>query len=107
MNKQSRKGILMIIGGLALGIGYYLYVLHEISSKAATIRVSLMLPAVALLLVAVGVMQLLIGDKTTELMSFNTKNLSKRDILIASIVGLAAIAVAVGVTLFLNAHGYR
>jgi hypothetical protein len=35
MNRERRKGLLMVIGGLILGGGYHLYVLREIESRPA------------------------------------------------------------------------
>ena len=108
MSEKTPRGIPMMLVGIAIGVGYYLYLLHEMSGKPQEIRVSLMLPFLSLLLVAIGTMQLTLGDaKTTQLMAFNASNLSKRDLMVAAVIVAGMLGVMVGLALFLDAHGYR
>ena len=108
MGNQTLRGIPLMLVGIAIGVGYYLYLLREMSGNPQAIRVSLMLPFLSLLLVAIGTMQLTLGDaKTTRLMSFDASNLSKRDLMVAAVVVVGMLGVMVGLALFLDAYGYR
>lgn len=106
MTKEQLKGVKWIIAGVVILAGYFGYLLYEIRSGAQQISVSMKLPAIMLILIAVGVIQAIIGEKTMQLMSFDTRNLSRKDILILFVVGGGAVVVFVAMTLFLNSQGY-
>lgn len=107
MKKGTGKGIFLTVLGVTMEVGYIFYLLREINSRPEEIQVSLSLLALPLLMIPIGAMHIFLGeDKTAELMSLNTANLSKRDILIASVPAVIALGVAVATTLFLASRGY-
>lgn len=107
MNKDTRKGIALAVAGIAIGVGYILYLSREMNSGVSEIRVSFSVVAVSLLVTFVGMMQSFLGaDKTKKIMSFNTTSLTKRDLLAAAVMVVILLAVVVVMTIFLGSHGF-